>query len=878
MTRLSMSRRARRSVALGLAAIAVPVLLGLPASGSDVTGDAGVDTSLPLTDSAVKVKGRGKYAGLEITVNQTKELLNQAVSITWTGGKPTNVAGVGGRFGTDYLQIMQCWGDDDGTNPANPGPPPEKCAFGATNGVFGGVSGRPFPPSSLADTRIISRKSWPNYDPKIGTLADPPGNVWRDFVAVDGTRVGNHFDPNFDPEKSGVFWQNPFFNVITTNEIPGGTTLNNGEGAELMEVVTGVENSGLGCGQRVLPLPDGSKGIPTCWIVIVPRSDAATENVGTAGLGVADGVGTSPLAPAAWANRIAIPVEFNPVDTACALGEDATRIAGSELALPAVANWQPTLCAIPDQRPFAFGIVSDASARQQLVNRPAGAAGMYVTSRPVAADLVDPLNPTVYAPLTLSGLTVGFNIDRLPALQADDEARALRGVRVAELNLTPRLLAKLLTQSYTSQVSIKVAPDYAWMEANPGHLGVDEDFLRFNPEFRELEPIFRKEFSGLLIPAGNSDAARQLWTYVLADPEAKTWLDGAPDEWGMKVNPVYATKADANSQGAAFAVEPPDNFPKSDPYCYQAPKTGLNITPPLLCGTDWNPFTQLLRDGARLTRAATDGARLEENTFANSPDRFYTRTPPQTPGGRSIMSVTDTASARLFGLQMARLSRAGDGGAEREFIAPTTDGLVKAVQAMKPSSDAAVLESDPLAEGPGAYPLTLLTYATIRPLDLTSEERKDYAVFVDYAATAGQVSGQSYGKLPFGYAPLTEALASQARAAAKTIRELQPPASTPDTATTVPASASFDTGGSTTASFGRPSFSGGTTGGVANPTPIVPAAPDVADEEAVTEVELVRTPGVSVPGSRFVVPVVLALAVLCGLGAFQMTKRSGGRP
>ncbi len=59
-------------------------------------------------------EGRGAFADLEITVNQTKNLTNQAVSVTWTGATPTIDSG-GSRFGENYLQIFQCWGDDDGT-------------------------------------------------------------------------------------------------------------------------------------------------------------------------------------------------------------------------------------------------------------------------------------------------------------------------------------------------------------------------------------------------------------------------------------------------------------------------------------------------------------------------------------------------------------------------------------------------------------------------------------------------------------------------------------------------------------------------------------------------------------------------------------------
>src|SRR3546814_16791028 len=64
--------------------------------------------------------------------------------------------------------------------------------------------------------------------------------------------------------------------------------------------------------------------------------------------------------------------------------------------------------------------------------------------------------------------------------------------------------------------------------------------------------------------------------------------------------------------------------------------------------------------------------RREENAVPTSPDRYYSRTPPQPPGGRTMLALTDTASAALYGLQMARLSRVGDNHPHRQFIAPDT--------------------------------------------------------------------------------------------------------------------------------------------------------------------------------------------------------------
>jgi len=862
---------------LGIALLMVPAAQAVPTAGQQ-----GVDTSLPATPSAVTVSGRGPYANLAITVNQTASLTNQAVSITWTGGVPT-VAGPG-RFGAQYLQIMQCWGDDDGAVAGNPGPPPEQCVQGAVAGTYGGLPGGLYP-SGFALSRVISRSDWPNFDPAVGVLDTRTTNVWLPFRSVTGEKVDVQTDPTFNPAlQGGNFWLNPFFNIITTNEIAGATTGLDGKGAELFEVHTGVQSSGLGCGQKVQRLADGSTKVPQCWIVIVPRGSAIDENAGTPFAEGAEqfGVATSPVAPNAWQHRIAIPLSFNPVDSPCDLADEERRLSGGELALAAVASWQPLLCTGGTLPPYSYAPVSDAAARQQLTSAAEGAPGMVVVQRPIDPTTVDASNPVVYAPLTVSGLTIGFNIERNPRTDAPADEQQLAGVRVAEMNLTPRLLAKLLTQSYAGAVNIQGPAGYSWAGTNPAHMGLDPDFLRFNPEFELLQIADTRTFAGLQLPAGNSDAAAQVWEYVLADPEAQAWLAGAADEWGMKVNPQYSTAASSNPTGIPFGSPLPSTFPKSDPYCYQGPARGAgnSVVPPLLCGTDWMPYTRGLADGARITRAAADGARIVDNPFARAASEVWTRELPQFLGRRGMLALTDTPSASQYGLQMARLSRAGDNGASRSFAAPDTAGLTAGVASMKAKAESSVLEPAPTAQAAGAYPLTTVTYAAIQPLRLDAKARADYAAFVNYAVGPGQVAGLELGQLPRGYAPLPEALAAKAKVASGTIVNMVAP---PTTTTTVASQPTFPSGGG--GGFGGGGGGGG--GGFEEPIDTLPVdttptATTVADDTSTTvqtgeepedTTPTVLTPVLDLTRSRYAIPGIGALALASALGVLEITKR-----
>jgi len=879
MSSVSDRRRRLHLVRNGLVGVVIVLLVASLAPRSSEAaseaepGSAGIDTSLPATDSQVTVHGRGVNSALEITVNQTRNLNSQAISLSWTGGVPTTQGSA--RFFENYLQVMQCWGEDDGSNADNPGPPPEQCVAGASDGVPGGNSASLFPSASEAVSRVVSKRQYGNFDQSAGTYDARTGLVWRPFRAVDGTEIGVQYDPDFNPYISGGnYWLNPYFDVVTTNELPGAQTGPDGTGQQLFQVNTGVESSGLGCGQRLIPAGGGEPRIPKCWLVIVPRGSAATENAGTGFLDNA-GVITSPLAAAPWANRIAVPLEFNPVDSACDINQDDRRIVGSELAAAAVTSWQPALCATDGLPPFTYGTVADSAARQQVAAPTAGSAGMAVTSEPLSEAQGDASSPTVYAPVSLSGAVIGFNVERVPGLSAGAEEQSLSGVRVATLKLTPRLVAKLLTQSYSFQVSVNAVspPPYSWAAKNPRQMAEDPDFLRFNPEFTLLQVRQWRNFGGLVLPARNSDLAKQLWEYVLADPEARAWLDGEPDDWGMTVNPIYATTAAANANGGAFADPVPDSFPKADPYCHQEPALANQVVPPPLCGTDWVPYVQGLSEAAVVARGGDDRAKITLNPFAVSSDQAWKRGVPQALGERAILSLTDTASAARYGLQTAQLSRAGDDGDDRSFIAADTDGLETGVAAMTPSSEPDVLVPDPAASVSGAYPLTMLTYAAVKPLELSAPARSQYAAFLEYAAADGQVPGLDPGRLPVGYAPLPDSLKAQSLDAASLIRAMQAPTTVAQTpiATdsfegSVPSSAPFDSNRE-----GGPASSKPAPTTIASPieTDLASGSTDVATSGNAGPL----TPILALARSRYFLLVLAMTALASTVIALEITKR-----
>jgi uncharacterized membrane protein YgcG len=642
---------------------------------------------------------------------------------------------------------------------------------------------------SFYKSRAVSDAEWPTYDPNSplcssptptppgGFCHDDGGLLWRPFRSVDGSVVNADADLTKLNTPNG-FWLNPYYDANKTNEDVIARTSPDGTGSELFTVDTGLEASGLGCGQQVQLLPDGTTKVPQCWLVIVPRGTPAEENppsIPNAGFVVM----TSPVSPSAWQNRIAIPLGFNPVDSPCQIGTNERRIAGSELAGPAVTNWQPTLCTTPGAPPYSYTSLSDGLARTEVTSGVAGGPGMAVMSEPIDPASLDPNNPVVYAPLTLSGVTIGFNVDRVSS-PGDTRETALQGVRVEHINLTPRLVAKLLTESYQSQffqlkTGNTVPKGYEWILSNPLGALADPEFLQYNPEFALLDPNGGRGVASAVVEEPDSDAAYELWRWVLADPEAAAWLSGTPDPWGMKVNPVYSTNPNLNPTGIGFGNPLPTNFPKSDPYTFVDHSSGdvslvTKLPPRNLSILDMSPYAVSMQAAALAALTANDGAKLAVDQNALSPDTAWTSSPPEPAGTMRFFAVTDTASAFRYGLQTASLSRAGDDSPNRSFVAPDNSGLLAGEEAMVPGAVPSVLQPNPTTRNMGAYPLTMLTYAAALPGNLDAPARNDYANFIDYAVGPGQTPGLEFGQLPPGYAPLPEALRAQARAAAELIR------------------------------------------------------------------------------------------------------------
>ena len=789
--------RGRTTVVLRVAGVG---LLTAAAVLSGVSSDAAraVDSG-----SARTVSGTGGFASLKVTVAKTEALGNEVVRVSWSGGTPTQ-----GNFATDYLQVFQCWG-------TGAGPTREQCQFG-------GLTGDPRGGAQVASRQL----TYDIKDPLETLVPQSPGQLrFAPFTSATGKT-----------REAGL---SEFFDASTTNEVPFAQTRSDGGGEIAFEVQTATEAPGLGCGEPVTSVT-GTTG-RGCFLVVVPRGRTEVDG-SVRSSDTTNQLLSSPLSESNWRNRLVVPLAFSPLGQPCPLGRSERPVVGQEAAVEAVASWQPALCADEAAPVYSFSQVPDTIARRQATS---DAAQLSLTTRPlegIAADSATGL--PVYAPVALSGLAVAFNIESQSSSRAPESVKQRDGQRLAELNLTPRLVAKLLTQSY----QLAAAPERPGLEKNPLDLTRDPEFLAANPAFAELR------FPGIAditVPLVQSDAHGQLWRWILADAEAKAWVGGAPDPSGMVINPAYV------------GIDQQDGFPKSDTVC----RTFVTDQPPL-CVFDAHPYAA---DGHEAARGAARGDDLSRTTYdATALPPTYKRSAPQLTGSRALLVLTDTATAARFGLQTAAL-RTSTGA----FVAPDTAGLAAGLAAMDEvpvtaAGSTSVLSLDPATKAAGAYPLTSLTYAVGVPGLLSAEAREDYGAFLRYAAGPGQVPGVTPGLLPPGYAPLPEELRTQTVAAAAVYEAKAVPAPTavPTVAITAPTTPSTTDDGPGT----------GVPAGVSGPLPVGPVVPGsttppfttppapVAATPQATVVLASRTPVEEVGGSRYGVVLALALGGFAALG------------
>ena len=93
----------------------------------------------------------------------------------------------------------------------------------------------------------------------------------------------------------------------------------------------------------------------------------------------------------------------------------------------------------------------------------------------------------------------------------------------------------MLTQSYRYSV-VPYPSRRGYLKNNPRGLLSDPEFLDLNPEYKGFTSV-QQSVPDALVQLNGGDVTSLLWSWVIADPDARAFLAGNPDKFGMVVNP-----------------------------------------------------------------------------------------------------------------------------------------------------------------------------------------------------------------------------------------------------------------------------------------------------------------------------------------------------
>jgi hypothetical protein len=790
---------------------------GCTASSTTSTDGASFTASETLCRSYFD-QGVVDVRNFQVNVSDTQGLRDgQVVSVSWSGAHPTGGIYVAGQQEAAASQqefpvvLMECRGVDSTSVPASEQLSPETCwTASAAERVNGQQQYWP-PPWQLdmynSPAQQAAQVNLPN--PLPAACGSPSYYEYvLPFIAADGTNypIGPQGCAGAPPE---MFSSNEPTAYAPSDTTYASTALN-GTGSDKFTVMTSETNESLGCSQTVV-----------CSLVIVPIEGISCnanpvyfgapqytcENPGDFAPGELN-EGQSPDGPALsdegqfwwsqsnWQRRISVPLNFATPGDACAANTSAPlQFYGSELMIQATQQWNPYFCLNPKlfnveqvalAEPQAKTLVQQGDVGAAIEGSPPSQSGFFTT-------------PTVQAPIGVSGFAISYVIDN-----AD-------GTPYTELKLDPRLLAKLMTESYYGTNNVQ-SGDTA-IANNPVGIVADPEFQALNPDWNtdQINNIQLAPTATLFSINTQSDVIWALTSYINSDPEARAWLNGQPDPWGMTVNPAY--------KGIKLPV---DHWPLLDTstngpdydgdagVCTPDYGTGASKIPdrPLID----NPQASLYDVAYNLSN--NDAASLVAcNGQAEAPSLIPLGQ--ENLGERFLIGVVSLPEAETLNLDTAQLQTYADPEVEsrsttqflgnRTFTGPTTASLQAATDLLQPDSGLGSwvlpysdFQADTAAEG--AYPGTMLLSADVPTHGLPATEAAQYGQYLAFAAGTGQAQGPAVGQVPAGYLPMTtadglgaEVAYTQAAATDVTKQNGQVPplaaskATGPTTATTTPA-------------------------------------------------------------------------------------------
>src|SRR5215471_16245776 len=271
--------------------------------------------------------------------------------------------------------------------------------------------------------------SWTGFTPSSQVLYDQTVTDYPVMVAECDTAHPVSWKQCYGANNGGVQGAFGPFGPMNTAYA---TTSPNGTGELDIQILTAVENQFLGCSVH-----------HSCSLVIVPSQGGNTlsspahcrdHSIDPQGTDLGQFAFSSQTGQCSWQDRIVVPLAFAPSPSSCAIKNASFAAIGSPMLLRAMDQWRAGLCAASS--PLAITFNAAITEPEALADLPNGLGDIALTTRPSATNLATNKTYT-YAPVAISAVAIAYWVDS-----------PRTGKPVTSLRLDPRLVAKLVTQSY----------------------------------------------------------------------------------------------------------------------------------------------------------------------------------------------------------------------------------------------------------------------------------------------------------------------------------------------------------------------------------------------------------------------------------------------
>ena len=565
--------------------------------------------------------------------------------------------------------------------------------------------------------------SWTGFTPSSDILYDPTFTDYPVMVAECDTAHPVSWKQCYGANNGGVQGAFGPFGPMNTAYA---TTSPNGTGELDIQILTTVESQFLGCSVH-----------HSCSLVIVPSQGGNTlsspahcrdHSIDPQGTDLGQFAFSSQTGQCSWQDRIVVPLAFAPSPSSCAIKNASFAAIGSPMLLRAMDQWRAGLCAA--STPLAITFNAAITEPEALADLPNGLGDIALTTRPSATNLTTNKTYT-YAPVAISAVAIAYWVDS-----------PRTGKPVTSLRLDPRLVAKLVTQSYNfenegcghGKPPPKIGCDRA-VDGNPFSLFDDPEFNRLNPTIKAPSGT-GAAFQVPTVESGHSDMTWEITRWIAANNGAAGFMSGRFDQWGMHLNTDYL--------GLKY---PTDSFTGQDPYPVIAHK--------------YSPVFPLSLVASYQAQNWDPGTDWEKDQVGNFP-----RDPIEIPGERALFAILDEGDAAAFRFPVAKiLNHSG------RYVAPTAASMAAAMPSLVATGNNHVTQTvDYNKQAAGAYPLTMVIYAMVPTSGVKQAKANAIARFLEYVATTGQKPGVLPGNLAPGYLPLPASMRAETLKAAILVR------------------------------------------------------------------------------------------------------------